>query len=86
MPADIKIAGRLPGRLPAHMLVPFARYSRNQTFSVLAGNGRFVISMTAGSITGTLLGALLLGVIPNLIVIPDLAMLLLLSAIKLWRD
>jgi uncharacterized membrane protein YfcA len=44
-----------------------------------------VIAMTIGSITGTLLGALLLGVIPNLVLIPALALLLLLSAIKLWR-
>lgn len=41
--------------------------------------------MTLGSITDTLIGALLLGVIPNLILIPALALLLLLSAIKLWR-
>ena len=41
--------------------------------------------MTIGSITGTLLGALLLGVIPNLILIPALALLLVISAIKLWR-
>jgi len=31
------------------------------------------------------MGALLLGVAPNLILIPALAPLLLLSAIKLWR-
>jgi uncharacterized membrane protein YfcA len=83
---DIKIAGSLSlaVSLPT-MLVAFARYSRDQAFTVLAGNGRFVIAMTIGSITGTLLGALLLGVIPNLILIPALALLLLLSAIKLWR-
>ena len=83
---DIKIAGSLSlaVSLPT-MLVAFARYSRDQAFTVLAGNGRFIIAMTIGSITGTLLGALLLGVIPNLILIPALALLLLLSAIKLWR-
>lgn len=67
------------------MLVAFARYSRDQAFTVLTGNGRFIIVMTMGSIIGTLLGALLLGVIPNLILIPALALLLVLSAIKLWR-
>jgi hypothetical protein len=39
------------------MLVAFARYSRDQAFTVLRGNGRFVIAMTAGSIVGTLAGA-----------------------------
>ena len=83
---DIKIAGSLSlaVSLPT-MLVAFARYSRDQAFTVLAGNGRFILAMTIGSITGTLLGALLLGVIPNLILIPALALLLVLSAIKLWR-
>ncbi len=51
---DIKIAGSLSlaVSLPT-MLVAFARYSRDQAFSVLAGNGRFVITMIIGSITGT---------------------------------
>lgn len=83
---DIKIAGSLSlaVSLPT-MLVAFTRYSRDQAFTVLRGNSLFVIAMTAGSIAGTLAGALLLGVIPNLILIPTLALLLLLSAIKLWR-
>ena len=67
------------------MLVAFARYSRDQAFTVLCSNGRFVIAMTAGSIAGTLVGALLLGVVPNLVLIPALALLLLISAVKLWR-
>ena len=83
---DIKIAGSLSlaVSLPT-MLVAFARYSRDQAFAVVHGNGRFVITMTAGSITGALAGALLLGVIPNLILIPALALLLLISAAKLFR-
>jgi uncharacterized protein len=83
---DIKIAGSLSlaVSLPT-MIVAFARYSRDQAFTVLRRNIPFVIAMTAGSIAGTLAGALLLGVIPNLILIPALALLLLLSAIKLWR-
>jgi hypothetical protein len=40
------------------MLVAFARYSRDQAFDALRGNGAFVCSMAAGSISGTLLGAL----------------------------
>lgn len=83
---DIKIAGSLSlaVSLPT-MIVAFARYSRDQAFTVLRRNIPYVIAMTAGSIAGTLVGALLLGVIPNLILIPPLALLLLLSAIKFWR-
>jgi uncharacterized membrane protein YfcA len=40
--------------------------------------------MTAGSIAGSVAGALLLGVIPNLLLIPVLALILLLSAVNLW--
>jgi uncharacterized membrane protein YfcA len=83
---DIKLAGSLSlaVSLPT-MLVAFARYSRDQAFTVLRGNGRFVAAMTAGSIIGTLLGALLLGIVPNLVLIPALALILLVSAVKLWR-
>jgi uncharacterized protein len=52
---------------------------------VLPGNGWFLTAMTTGSVVGATLGALLLGVIPNLLLLPGLAMLQLASAIKLWR-
>jgi uncharacterized membrane protein YfcA len=83
---DIKLAGSLSlaVSLPT-MLVAFARYSRDQAFTVLRGNGRFLLTMTVGSVVGSVGGALLLGVVPNLLLIPALALLLLLSAIKLWR-
>src|SRR3712207_3828511 len=83
---DIKIAGSLSMAvsLPT-MLVAFARYSRDQAFTVLRGNGALVAAMTAGSITGTLLGALLLGIVPNVVLIPALALILLTSAVRLWR-
>ena len=83
---DIKLAGSLSlaVALPT-MLVAFARHSRDQAFSVLRGNGWFLAALTAGSITGVLIGALLLGIIPNLLLVPALALLLLASAIKLWR-
>jgi hypothetical protein len=60
---DIKVAGSLSlvVSLPT-MLVAFARYSRHQAFTVLRSSGRFVLAMTAGSIAGTLVGALLLAV------------------------
>ncbi|WP_327092515.1 sulfite exporter TauE/SafE family protein [Nonomuraea sp. NBC_01738] len=81
---DIKTAGSLSllVSLPT-MLVAFARYSRDGSFTVLGANLRFVAVMVAGSITGALLGGLLLGVIPDLILIPVLAVILLVSAIKL---
>lgn len=83
---DIKLAGTLSlaVSLPT-MAVAFARYSRDQAFAVLRGNGGFVLAMTAGSIAGAVVGALLLGTVPDLVLIPALALLLLLSAVKLWR-
>ena len=67
------------------MLVAFARYSRDQGFNVLRGNGRIVAAITAGSITETLLGALLLGIVPSLVLIPALPLILSVCAVKLWR-
>ena len=48
------------------MLVSFTRYSRDNSFQVPSGQQAFVIAMTIGSIAGTLLGGLLLGVVPTL--------------------
>lgn len=83
---DIKIAGSLSlaVSLPT-MLVAFARYSRDGSFAVLRGNVRFVVLMTTGSIAGTVIGGLLLGVVPDVVLIPVLAGLLVLSAVKVWR-
>ncbi|XVQ15500.1 TSUP family transporter [Spirillospora sp. CA-255316] len=83
---DIKTAGSLSllVSLPT-MLVAFARYSRDDSFAVLGAHLRFVAIMVAGSITGALAGGLLLGVIPDLVLIPILAALLLISAVKLAR-
>jgi uncharacterized protein len=82
---DIKIAGSLSlaVSLPT-MLVAFARYSRDQSFGVLRMYGRFVVAMSAGSIAGTVVGGLLLGVIPSAVLIPLLVLLLLFSAVKVW--
>lgn len=83
---DIKIAGSLSlaVSLPT-MLVAFARFSRDKSFAVLGQSKPFLITMTLGSITGTVLGGLLLGVVPNLVLIPLLVLLLLLSSIKVWN-
>ncbi|MFB7981938.1 TSUP family transporter [Streptomyces vinaceus] len=84
--ADIKLAGSLSllVSLPT-MLVAFARYSRDGSFAVLGANRRFAALMAAGSITGALLGGLLLGVMADLVLIPALAVVLLLSAVKVAR-
>lgn len=83
---DIKTAGSLSllVSLPT-MLVAFARYRRDQSFQVLRLSKRFVLVMALGSIAGTLAGGLLLGVVPAAALIPLLAGLLLLSAVKVWR-
>jgi uncharacterized membrane protein YfcA len=62
---DIKIAGSLAltVSLPT-MPVAFARYSRDQSFTV-GGNVRFLAVMAVGSIAGTVIGGLLLGNIPT---------------------
>jgi uncharacterized membrane protein YfcA len=83
---DIKTAGSLSllVSLPT-MLVAFARYSRDGSFSVLGANLRFTMIMATGSIGGAVLGGLLLGVFPDLVLIPVLALILLVSAVKLAR-
>ena len=63
----------------------FARYSRDGSFAVLGANLRFTMVMAAGSIAGAVLGGLLLGVFSDLVLIPALAAILLVSAAKLAR-
>lgn len=84
--ADIKLAGSLSlaVSLPT-MLVGFTRYSRDQSFSVLGRNRAFLIVMAAGSIAGAFIGGLLLGVVPDALLLPALAAILLISAMKVWR-
>ncbi|WP_246094146.1 MULTISPECIES: sulfite exporter TauE/SafE family protein [Mesorhizobium] len=84
--ADIKLAGSLSlaVSLPT-MLVGFTRYSRDQSFSVLGRNKTFLLVMAAGSIVGTLIGGLLLGVVPSPFLLPALSTILVISAVKVWR-
>ncbi len=79
---EVKLAGSLSlaVSLPT-MSVASARYSRDQSFVVLRQNGRFVLAMTVGSVAGTLMGALLFGVMSALVLIPGLVLVL--SAVKL---
>ncbi len=83
---DIKLAGSLSlaVSLPT-MLVSFARYSRDSSFVVLGRNKTFVLIMASGSIVGTWIGGRLLGLVPEAMLLPLLALLLLISAIKVWR-
>ena len=82
---DIKLAGSLSlaVSLPT-MLVAFARYSQDASFQILSANKAFVLTMAAGSILGTLLGAALLTAIPSGAIVPALVLILLVSAATVW--
>lgn len=84
--ADIKLAGSLSlaVSLPT-MLVGFARYSRDRSFAVLGENRGFVLVMAIGSIVGSFIGSQLLGIVPTPVLLPLLALILVLSAFKVWR-
>lgn len=83
---DIKLAGSLSlaVSLPT-MLVAFARYSQDASFEILRADKVFVLVMSAGSVAGTIAGGLLLGVVPDKVLIPLLVALLLASSVKVWR-
>lgn len=84
--ADVKLAGSLSlaVSLPT-MVVGFARYSRDSSFAVLSQNKAFLVLMAVGSIVGAGIGSLLLGVVPSALLLPALALILVISAIKVWR-
>jgi len=84
--ADVKLAGSLSlaVSLPT-MIVGFARYSRDRSFGVLATNKMFVAIMVAGSMLGTFIGGRLLGLVPDSLLLPVLAAILVISAWKVWR-
>jgi len=84
--ADIKLAGSLSlaVSLPT-MIVGFTRYSRDQSFAVLGRNRSFILFMAAGSILGTFIGGLLLGIVPDGVLLPMLAAILVISAYKVWN-
>jgi len=83
---DVKLAGSLSLAisLPT-MIVGFARYSQDASFSVLGRNFRFVLFMAVGSIIGTFIGGQLLRIVPSAAVLPLLAVILVISAYKVWR-
>ena len=81
----VKIAGSLSlaVRLPT-MVTGFARYSRDRTFAVIGRNRTFLLEMAGGSIIGAFVGAQLVGVIPAAVLLPVLALILAISAVKVW--
>lgn len=83
---DIKLAGSLSLAisLPT-MLVAFFRYSKDESFKILYKNKSFVLIMGIGSIIGTYIGALFLGIITTDILIPILSIILLLSSYKMYK-
>ena len=83
---DIKLAGSLSLAisLPT-MLVGFSRYSTNQSFAVVGRNRDFVLVMAVGSLFGAFLGGQLVGMVPAGLLLPLLAVILVISAIKVWR-
>lgn len=83
---DLRLAGSLAlaVSLPT-MLAGFARYSRDASFVVLRRQLPFLAVMAAGSICGAWMGARLLGVVPEAVLLPLLAAILVISAAKLWR-
>jgi uncharacterized protein len=82
---DVKLAGSLSlaVSLPT-MLMGFARYSRDQSFTVVARNHVFACVMALGSLLGAFLGAQLLGIVPGEVLLPSLALILVVSAVKVW--
>ena len=65
--------------------VQHARYSRDRSFVVLGENKGFMLVMAAGSILGSFIGGWLLGLVPSPILLPLLAVILMISAVKVWR-
>jgi uncharacterized protein len=82
---QIKLAGSLSlaVSLPT-MIVGFARYSAEASFTVLSKHRSFVFTMAAGSIAGAFVGGLLLGTVSIAWLYPILAAILLISAVKVW--
>ncbi len=83
---DLVLAGSLSLAisLPT-MLIGFARYSRDDSFTVLALNRGFVRFMALGSVIGVAISGQLPGIVPEVALLPVLVAILLVSPIKVWR-
>lgn len=83
---DLKLAGSLSLAISLpNMLVGFARYSLDDSFSVLTRNSGFVLLMAVGSVIGVAIGGQLLGIIPEAVLLSVLVAILLVSSVKVWR-
>ena len=85
--ADIKLAGSLTLAisLPT-MLAGLPRYFRDKSWPSLKRNLFFLLIAGAGTLAGTYFGGRLLGHVSEAILIPALAFMLSLSAIKVWQN
>lgn len=83
---NVKLAGSvaLAVSLPT-LIVGFARFSRDNTLGVIRANLGFLTVMSASSIAGAFLGGQLLGIVPASVLLPLLGLILVLSAVKIWR-
>lgn len=83
---DIKLAGSLSlsVSLPT-MIVGFTRYSQSNAFAVLRRESSLFRWMAAGSILGSAIGGLLLGLVPTHALMILLGCILLISAIKTFQ-
>lgn len=84
--ADVKLAGSLSlaVSLPT-MLVGFSRYSLDKSFAIIGLQRKFILVMALGSVVGAFIGGQLLGLVPSSVLLPALAVILLLSSVKVWR-
>ncbi len=84
--ADIRLAGSLSlaVSLPT-MLAGFLRYREAAAFEVLARERALFLYMAAGSLAGAILGGLLLGLVPTDLLVVMLALILLISAVKVFK-
>jgi uncharacterized membrane protein YfcA len=83
---DIELAGSvsLVISLPT-MITGLIRYSTDQSFRVLRTHYQLAGIMAVGSLAGAFLGGKLLGVVPHGVLIPLLAAILVISAVKIWQ-
>lgn len=83
---DVKLAGSLSlaVSLPT-MIVGFTRYSHSSAFQVMTQERSLFLWMTGGSILGAAVGGLFLGVVPTDLLITLLSIILLASAVQVFR-
>lgn len=67
------------------MFVGFVRHSLENSFRVFKDNKTFVLVMAADSLVGAWIGGMLLPYVPSGALLPLLAVILLVSAMKVWR-